>query len=127
MMPGDPRGGGEDSGGGAGGLLEPAARPAAAPHQVPVNTVTPGVSILSGGSRRGWAHANIYYLRSIHGVVRVTLVMVGPEIDGGSLPSVFSLECGGGASLGFQLVRGDYRAYSRQTKQVARSSVVQQQ
>ena len=36
MRAGDPRGGGEDSGGGAGGLLEPAARPAAAPHQVPV-------------------------------------------------------------------------------------------
>ena len=90
-----------------------------------VNTVTPGVSILSGGSRQGWAHANIYYLQSIHGVVRVTLVMVGPEIDGGSLPSVFSLECGGGASLGFQLVRGDYRAYSRQTKQVDSSSVLQ--
>ena len=53
-------------------------------------------------------------------------MMVGPEIDGGSLPSVFSLECGGGASLGFQLVRGDYRAYSRQTKQVAGSSVLQQ-
>ena len=49
--------------------------------------------------------------------------MVGPEIDGGSLPPVFSLECGGGASLGFQLVRGDYRAYTRQTKQVASSSV----
>ena len=52
--------------------------------------------------------------------------MVGPEIDGGSLPPVFSLECGGGASLGFQLVRGDYRAYTRQTKQVASSSVEQQ-
>ena len=49
--------------------------------------------------------------------------MVGPEIDGGSLPPVFSLECGGGASLGFQLVRGDYRAYTRQTKQVASTSV----
>ena len=36
MRAGDPRGGGEDSGGGAGGLLESAARPAAAPHQVPV-------------------------------------------------------------------------------------------
>ena len=52
--------------------------------------------------------------------------MVGPEIDGGSLPPVFSLECGGGASLGFQLVRGDYRAYTRQTKQVASSTSEQQ-
>ena len=59
-------------------------------------------------------------------MVRVTLVMVGPEIDGGSLPPVFSLECGGGASLGFQLVRGDYRAYTRQTKQVASSTSEQQ-
>ena len=66
----------------------------------------------------------IYNLSMVF-VVRVTLVMVGPEIDGGSLPSVFSLECGGGASLGFQLVRGDYRAYSRQTKQVDSSSVLQ--
>ena len=38
MRAGDPRGGGEDSGGGAGGLLESAARPAAAPRQVPVYT-----------------------------------------------------------------------------------------
>jgi len=57
-------------------------------------------------------------------LTRVTLVMVGPEIDGGSLPPVFSLECGGGASLGFQLVRGDYRAYTRQSKQYTEPDLV---
>ena len=94
MRAGDPRGGGEDSGGGAGGLLEPAARPAAAPHQVTtvdcilwwwwagdgvecVDIVTPGVSILSGGCRQGWAHANIYCLTSNSGCVQ------GDAGDGG--------------------------------------------
>ena len=85
MRAGDPRGGGEDSGGGAGGLLESAARPAAAPHQVTVfsgrwagggwagdgvNIVTPGVSILSGGRRQRWDHANIYCLTSNSGCVQ---------------------------------------------------------
>ena len=86
MRAGDPRGGGEDSGGGAGGLLESAARPAAAPHQVPVFS---GPRLVVGGWRRcryseawcvdtvwrlqtglGWDHANIYCLTSNTGCVQ---------------------------------------------------------